>query len=357
LKINGKLPEFSPDYTNIRDAAYNRIPGRMPLYEHIVSDTIMEELSGKKFRHLYNGNMRDKIEYFKHYCGFFRDMGYDSVSFEGCIGLAMPHSGCLGAHRESVIHDYGDFEKYPWDGVPDAYFAMYGEYFEALRSAMPAGMKAVGGVGNGVFECVEDVVGYMNLCYISSDDPELYAALFRKMGDVSLAIWKRFMELYGGIYCVLRFGDDLGFKTSTLISPDDIRRHVIPQYARIIALVHSRNKPFLLHSCGSIFTVMPDIIREAKIDAKHSNEDEIAEFPVWVEKYGREIGNFGGLDTDTLCRRSRPGIRERTNEILGRCKKQGGIAFGSGNSIPDYVPADHYLEMVNTAREYRGDFS
>jgi uroporphyrinogen decarboxylase len=101
---------------------------------------------------------------------------------------------------------------------------------------------------------------------------------------------------------------------------------------------------------------MPDIIREAKIDAKHSNEDEIAEFPVWVERYGSEIGNFGGLDTDTLCRCSRSEIRERTNELLGRCKKRGGIAFGSGNSIPDYVPADHYLEMVNTVREYRGDF-
>jgi uroporphyrinogen decarboxylase len=203
---------------------------------------------------------------------------------------------------------------------------------------------------------VEDVIGYMNLCYISSDDPELYAGLFRRVGELSLAIWKRFMELYGDIYCVLRFGDDLGFRTGALIAPGDIRRHIIPQYKRIVALVHSYNKPFLLHSCGSIFDVMPGIIREAKIDAKHSNEDEIAEFPVWIEKYGREIGNFGGLDTDTLYRSSPPEIRERTNDVLGRCKKQGGIAFGSGNSIPDYVPEDHYLEMVNTAREYRGDF-
>jgi uroporphyrinogen decarboxylase len=355
--MKGRLSEFNPDYTNVQKAAYNRIPERMPLYEHIVSDTVMERLSGKEFRSLYRGDLRDKKEYFKHFCGFFKEMGYDTVSFEGCIGLAMPHSGCLGAHRESVIRDYADFEKYPWEAVPGAWFAMYGQDFEALRSAMPAGMKAIGGVGNGLFECVQDIIGYMNLCYISQDDPDLYGALFRKMGDISLAIWERFMERYGDMYCVLRFGDDLGFKTSTLIAPEDIRRHIIPQYARITALVHSYRKPFLLHSCGAIFPVMPGLIGEAKIDAKHSNEDAIAEFPVWVEKYGGEIGNFGGIDTDTLCRCSPPEIRDRTGDILGRCKKQGGLAFGSGNSIPDYVPEDHYLEMVNTVRKYRGDFS
>jgi uroporphyrinogen decarboxylase len=216
-------------------------------------------------------------------------------------------------------------------------------------------MKAIGGVGNGVFECVQDVIGYMNLCYIASDDPDLYEVLFKKVGDVSLAIWKRFLELYGDIYCVLRFGDDLGFKSNTLISPDDIRRHIIPQYTRIIALIHSYNKPFLLHSCGCIFEVMPDIISKAKIDAKHSNEDQIAKFLVWVEKYGNEIGNFGGIDTDAVCRLSLPEIRDYIEDLLGRCKKPGGIAFSSGNTIPDYVPADHYLEMVNTVRKHRGD--
>ncbi|MDR1446226.1 MAG: hypothetical protein LBI90_04945 [Treponema sp.] len=349
--------EFIPNYMNIQKAAYNQIPDRMPLYEHCISDKIMEQVLGREFRHLYNGNLQDKEEYFKHFCGFFKEMGYDSVSFEGCIGLAMPCSGCLGQHKESVIHNYEDFEKYPWDSIPDAYFAMYGEHFRALRSAMPPGMKAIGGVGNGVFECVQDVIGYMNLCYIANDDPDLYDALFKKVGDVSLTIWKRFLELYGDIYCVLRFGDDLGFKSNTLIAPGDIRRHIIPQYGRIIALIHSYNKPFLLHSCGCIFEVMPDIISKAKIDAKHSNEDQIAEFLVWVEKYGNEIGNFGGIDTDAVCRLSLPEIRDYIADLLGRCKKTGGIAFSSGNTIPDYVPVDHYLEMINTVRKHRGDFS
>ena len=43
-------------------------------------------------------------------------------------------------------------------------------------------------------------------------------------------------------------------------------------------------------------------------------------------------------------------------EVVQKCTGRGGFAFGSGNSIPDYVPADNYLHMVNTVRELRGDF-
>ena len=48
---------------------------------------------------------------------------------------------------------------------------------------------------------------------------------------------------------------------------------------------------------------MDDLIEKAGIDAKHSNEDQIAHFSKWVELYGERIGNFGGIDTDVLCRK------------------------------------------------------
>ena len=81
------------------------------------------------------------------------------------------------------------------------------------------------------------------------------------------------------------------YKSNTLLSADDIRRLIIPEYKKIISLVHSKGRPFLLHSCGCIFGVMDHLI-DAGIDAKHSNEDEIAPFPVWVERYGDRIGNW-----------------------------------------------------------------
>ena len=342
------------DYKNLQDAAFNRTPARLPLYEHIVSNETMEAVLNRQFMDLFKGDLKDKEEYFKNVCDFFIKMGYDTVSYECCIGRVMPHNGLLAGQGESVIKTYEDFEKYPWDEIHENFFKNFGDNFAALGNVMPEGLKAVGGAGNGVFECVQEVIGFANLAFISVDDPELYKALFKKVGEVNLSIWKSFMERYGDLYCVLRFGDDLGFKTNTLLSVQDIRNYIVPEYAKIVDLVHSYNKPFLLHSCGWIFDIMPDLIDTVKIDAKHSNEDQIAMFPHWVEEYGDKIGNFGGIDTDAVCRLSIPEIKEYVLDVLNQCKNKKGIAFGSGNSIPSYVPVENYMEMVNTVREYRG---
>lgn len=346
--------DFTPDYTNILKAAKNIEVERIPLYEHLICTQIMEQITNDSFGQLWSGNQADKLEFFRRYCNFWKQMGYDTVSYEWCMGGALPGAGALGGHIPGVIQSREDFEKYPWDEVEDIYFQRASECFDLLRKAMPAGMKAIGGVGNGVFECVQDLTGYMSLCYLREDDPELYADLFKKIGDTATNIWARFLREYSDIFCVMRFGDDLGFKSTTLLPPDDIRQHIIPQYKRIINMIHKAGNPFLLHSCGCIFNVMDDLIA-AGIDAKHSNEDQIAYFPEWVHKYGDRIGNFGGIDTDAVCRLSKNEMREYITDVINQCRGHGGFAFASGNSIPDYVPAEGYLTMIETVRELRGE--
>jgi len=347
--------EFDPDYKNIVKAARNIEVARIPLYEHLIDGGMMETIMNDRFRGLYNGNRADKAEYYRRVCSFWRTMGYDTVSFECGQCGAYPGAGALGGHKKGVIQTRDDFEKYPWDEIPDRYFQYFGEHFRLLHEAMPAGMKAVGGVGNGVFEVVQDLVGYMDLCYMREDDPELYADMFRKVGENMQIIWRRFIEEgYDEAFCVLRFGDDLGFKSTTLLSADDIRHHIIPQYKRVFDLVHKAGKPFLLHSCGCIFNVMEDLIA-AGIDAKHSNEDQITYFPEWVERYGDRIGNFGGIDTDAVCRLNRQELREYITDVVTKCRGHGGFAFASGNSIPGYVPLEGYLNMNEIIRELRGE--
>ena len=112
---------------------------------------------------------------------------------------------------------------------------------------------------------------------------------------------------------------------------------------------------FLLHSCGSIFAVMDDLIDSAGIDAKHSNEDSIAPFSVWIERYGERIGNFAGVDADVLCQSSPDEIAEYVGRIFAMRDETRGLAIGSGNSIPDYIPIAGYTPMVDTVRTLRGD--
>lgn len=348
--------KFEPNYQNLVDAAYNHKPRRWPLYEHGISFNKMEEIMGLPFASLFESCIsKDLKTFFRHHNQFYRQMGYDTVTWELGITSILPGGGALGAHQPGVIKNRKDYERYPWDKLEQLYFERWSNHYELLREEMPEGMKAVGGIGNGVFECVQDIVGYENLCLLVADDPILYAELFETMGKISFQIWKRFLDEYGDIFCVLRFGDDLGYKGSTLLPPSHIKEYIIPQYKKIVELVHSYQKPFLLHCCGCIFDVMDDLIEVVKIDSKHSNEDVIIPFNRWLKRYGSRIGLFGGIDMDILCQKNEDEIRHYTMNVLEYASDYLGVAFGSGNSIPDYVPTKGYLAMVNTIREFRGE--
>jgi uroporphyrinogen decarboxylase len=214
-------------------------------------------------------------------------------------------------------------------------------------------MKIVGGVGNGVFETIQDLVPFTELAYLQADDPDLFSDLWVKVGDTLAVIWKQFLEEYNDLLAVGRFGDDLGFKSAPLLAPNTIREHVIPQYQKIISQIKGAGIPFLLHSCGCIFDVMDDIIDETGIDAKHSNEDAIAPFGKWVGLYGGRIGNFGGLDMDVICRSREDDLRSYIREVVIPIKDIPGLAVGSGNQIADYIPPENFIAMIEELRTIR----
>ena len=134
------MRNFEPDFHNILNAARNIEAKRLPLYDHVIAEETMEEILGIQFRGLLWGNDKDKDEYFKNLCAFYKAMGYDTVTFEACIGPVMPGSGALGGHKEGVIKTRQDFEKYPWDEIPNGYFSSYSGFYKALGNNMPQGM-------------------------------------------------------------------------------------------------------------------------------------------------------------------------------------------------------------------------
>lgn len=109
----------------------------------------------------------------------------------------------------------------------------------------------------------------------------------------------------------------------------------------------------VLHSCGKIFAIMDDVIALG-IDAKHSNEDNIAPFDRWISLYGDRIGLLGGIDVDLLCLKTPAEIMDDVYEkgIRFRAAAQG-YALGSGNSIPEYVPVEGYLAMIEAVQKIR----
>lgn len=348
---------FEPDYRHILNAAINKRPLRLPLYEHNISPVIMGRIIGEEFAGLINGNDSDKEQYFKMFCNFFKQMTYDVISFEANITWILPNGGALRGGKIGTIQNRTDFNEYPWDELSDMYWNKADPLFKAISKCIPDGMKLVGGVGNGVFEISEDLVGLEYLAYMQVDNPELFTDLYKKIGDLMAAIWRQFLERYGKYYAVCRFGDDLGFKSGTLTSPRVICENILPNYKETLSIIKEAGIPFLWHSCGNIFEIM-DAVIETGINAKHSNEDGIAEFDKWIEIYKDRIGLFGGIDVDMLCQKKPQDIFNIVVEKGKRYRKTAnGYALGSGNSIPDYVPTEGYLAMIEAVQKIRKDES
>jgi uroporphyrinogen decarboxylase len=345
-------PDFSPDYTNLLQVLLNQKPKRLPVYEHhidapFISKVLGEELSPEGL------NSNELVAYYRKIIGFWRDMTYDGFDFEAAICDILPGHGAIMGGMKGPIQTRDDFEKYPWKDIPAIFKKKYTPHFEAIRKTLTSGMKAYGGCGYGIFEASQDLVGYEPLCIMQFLDPDLFRDLFVRIGDLWIELWKWVINNYDDIFVFYRMGDDLGHKTSTMLDPDVIRQNILPQYKRVVDLVHTSGKKFLLHSCGKIFPLMDDIIALG-IDAKHSNEDQIAPFIEWIEKYSGRIGLFGGFDLNLL-------ILDEPEAVFQTVLKHGtlyrstanGYGLGSGNSIPGYIPVDGFMAMIDAVKEIR----
>jgi uroporphyrinogen decarboxylase len=343
---------FTPDYRNILAVLNNQRPLRLPLYEHAIDPPFISKVIGKDLS-IQGNTARDYENYYQTISSFWKDMTYDSFAYEAAICELLPGHGAINGGMAGPIQTRADFDRYPFDEFPGLYWKTYTPHLEAIRAILPPGMKVWGGCGYGIFETSEDLVGFENLAVMQYLDPELFAALYQKIGNLFATLWTEMVKRYSDIFVFFRMGDDIGFKTSTFFEPDVIRQHLIPQYKRVIDIVHGGDKKFLLHSCGNIFPVMDDLIA-AGIDAKHSNEDQIAVFDEWISLYSSRIGLLGGIDVNDLCLSPYDDLVRMIIEKGTRYRSVGqGFGLGSGNSIAGYIPVEGFMAMVDAAKEIR----
>jgi uroporphyrinogen decarboxylase len=343
---------FQPDYRHTLQVLYNRRPERLPLYEHHIDPPFISRATGKEIV-LQGVKPSDLDAYYSDITGFWKEMGYDAFDYEAAICDILPDHGAIMGGRPGPIQTRADFERFPFEDIPDIFWDAYTPHLESIARVIPAGMKAFGGCGYGIFETSQDLVGYEYLCVMLYTDPKLFSDLFVRIGNLYEILWSEMVHRYRDLFVFFRMGDDLGFKNSTLLAPETIVEHILPQYRRVIDIVHRSGKKFLLHSCGNIFPVMEEILA-CGIDAKHSNEDQIAPFDRWIELYNDRIGLFGGIDVDILCQNPYDEVFRQVLEKGSTYRSRArGWGLGSGNSIPEYVPVEGYMGMIDAAKEIR----
>ncbi|MCK4402091.1 uroporphyrinogen-III decarboxylase-like protein, partial [bacterium] len=203
----------------------------------------------------------------------------------------------------------------------------------------------------GVLENVMQLVGYETICYIIADDPKLAEDIFEAVGS-RLVRYYELSAIYNTVG-VLMSNDDWGFKTQTMLSPDDMRKFVFPWHKQIVSVAHANGKPVILHSCGCLTSVMDDVIDDMGYDGKHSYEDTIQTVESAYDQYHDRIAILGGIDLDFLCRSTPEKIYMRSKKLFERAESHGAYALGTGNSVPEYVPDRNYFAMIQAALDLR----
>ena len=247
---------------------------------------------------------------------------------------------------QGVIQSSEDFEDYPWPEVDQTIFAR----LDSAQRVLPEGM-GITLQTSGVFENLLRLMSYQGLSEALYDSPQLVRKVADRIGDLLVRTYLQGIDcekVIGAFY-----GDDMGFKTSTIISPEHLRTYILPWQRKIAHICHERGKIMVLHSCGNVEAVMEDLISFVGIDAKHSFEDAIEPVRLIKRRYGNRIGVVGGIDMDFLARQSVAEVATNTRRVLEECAPGGGYALGSGNSVANYVPVANYFAMLREGWTFR----
>lgn len=189
-------------------------------------------------------------------------------------------------------------------------------------------------------------------------EPERVEALLDALMERHLAFLAKVCACVGDLVDLCRFGDDLGMDSGPFMAPDIYRRLFKPRHARLCAYVkqHSKMHTFL-HSCGSIYRLMPDLI-DAGFEVFNPVQTACRDMDPRRLKteFGRDITFWGGgSDTRHILNHGTPEqVRRDALERLEIFAPGGGFVFNTVHNILPDVPPQNIEALYSALREFNG---
>lgn len=180
------------------------------------------------------------------------------------------------------------------------------------------GYCLIGGDWSPFFHDVAELFGMETLFTNMFYNPKVVEAAIEHCIAFYLETSQNMFELAGDKLDIFFFGNDFGSQKSLLFSPEMWRRFFRQPLKKFIELGDHYGLKTVLHSCGSVYEIIPDLI---DMGLNGLNPIQISAANMAPEKLQQEFGKnlvfFGGIDVQTLLTfGTEKQVRKETRRII-----------------------------------------
>lgn len=256
-------------------------------------------------------------------------------------GISLSCPGCFAECEE-----ISEIDAYPWPDVSNFDFAEVIAQMDKHQDKM-----ILGGIWSGFFQDLCNFFGMENYFVKMYTDPEVVEAATEHIVDYYVAANDKMLKETGHRSDVMFIGNDFGTQRNLMISPELFRKFVMPSLKRLIDVGKKHGKKVMVHSCGSIHQIIPDLI-DAGVDILHPLQAQAYGMSaIELQQYKNDLAFVGGIDAQSFFVNATPQqIRDevhRVKDILG----PGLVVSPSHEELLGNVPPENVLAMAEAARD------
>ena len=197
-------------------------------------------------------------------------------------------------------------------------------------------------IGVSLFEKGIKDFGYENFLVLAQLEEPIIFAYLERLTEAYIKLLDAIIDAVGDHVQVFQTNDDLGMQSGPLLPPDKYRSIFKPYHEQIFSHIHKKapNSFVLLHCCGSIRDIIPDLI-EAGVNAINPVQINAANMdPAALKRdFGKDITFWGGgVNTQgTLTFGSISEIKDEIGRMIEIFGPGGGFIFNTVHNIQNNI--------------------